>query len=300
MKWLEISLTVDGELAEAVADIFARYVTSGVALIPTDFENHSPSFPAISVRAFLPVDDQIDDLRHRIEEGLWHLSQIEPLPDPNYRFLEQEDWANAWKEHYHPIPIGERLLILPAWISGEEEDRHKVIMDPGMAFGTGTHPSTRLCLIALEDCLREGDRVIDLGCGSGILSIAAARLGAERVLALDVDQQAVRVTHGNVSLNNLEDIIAVQEGSLSTLLSSQSRADATYDMLLANILAPTLETLISEGVSQAVRPGGLLILSGILDKQLGSMLERCSSAGLEHVETRIERDWRALILKTPL
>jgi ribosomal protein L11 methyltransferase len=172
-------------------------------------------------------------------------------------------------------------------------------MDPGMAFGTGTHPSTRLCLIALEDYIRDGDRVIDLGCGSGILSIAAARLGAEKVLALDVDQQAIRVAHDNVHLNGLEDIIAVQEGSLSRLLSSQSPADTPYDMLLANILAPTLETLISEGLSQTVRPGGMLILSGILDKQLGTILERCSIAGLEHFETRMERDWRALILKTP-
>ena len=207
--------------------------------------------------------------------------------------------AISGKEHYQPIPIGERLLILPAWSSDKEQDRLKIIMDPGMAFGTGTHPSTRLCLIALEDFIRDGDRVIDLGCGSGILSIAAARLGAKDVLALDVDQQAIRVANKNVHLNGLEDIIAVQEGSLSRLLSSQSPADSLYDMLLANILAPTLDTLVSEGLPQTVRPGGMLILSGILDTQFDSLLEKCISAGLERIESRSEQDWRALILTTP-
>jgi ribosomal protein L11 methyltransferase len=301
LKWLEISLTVNGELAEAVADIFARYVKDGVALIPDEFDTNQPqSFPVITVRAFLPVDDQIDVLRQRIEEGLWHLSQIEPLPDPSYRFLQQEDWADAWKEHYQPIPIGRRLLVLPAWISYEEKDRHKVILDPGMAFGTGTHPSTRLCLTALEDFLQDGDRVIDLGCGSGILSIAAARLGAENILAVDVDLQAVRISRENVHRNGLDGIIIVQEGSLSSLLECQNPSALPFDMLVANILAPTLETLVSEGLPQTVRPGGMLILSGVLDKQFDSFLEKCTSAGLELIESREEQDWRALILKTPI
>ena len=120
------------------------------------------------MRAFLPVDEQLEIRRTRIEEGLWHLSQIIPIPSPTFHPIEEENWSDSWKARYRPIPIGERLLIQPSWLPPAESDRLIIFIDPGQAFGTGTHPSTRLCLAALEEHLLPGDAVFDLGCGSGI------------------------------------------------------------------------------------------------------------------------------------
>ncbi|MCK4693459.1 MAG: 50S ribosomal protein L11 methyltransferase, partial [Anaerolineales bacterium] len=159
------------------------------------------------------------------------------------------------------------------------------------------HPTTRLCLAALEDYLRPGQRVIDLGCGSGILSIAAARLGASQVYAWDIDPQAVQVARRNVSRNELSEIIQVKVGSLLEILAEGKQFTPTADLLLANILASTLEEMISTGLSHVVTVGGILILSGILDQQVKPLLATSDVHDLQLIETRVEDDWRALVLK---
>jgi ribosomal protein L11 methyltransferase len=300
LNWLEVSLTVNGELAEAIAELLARFATNGVAIermiIDKDGSEDHP-FGMVSVKAYLPADDHLELVRQQLEEGLWHLSQIRPLPEPAYRLLQEEDWAQAWKSHYHPLVIGRRLMILPAWFQASAGDRLPVILNPGMAFGTGTHPTTRLCLMALEDHLHSGQRMIDMGCGSGILSIAAARLGASQVQAWDNDPKAVEVARENVKLNRLTKCVEIKVGSIPELLADVDQNDHKADLLVANILRSVLEGMLADGMVRAIKDGGIVILSGILAPQIASLSAICDLNGLVHVETRCEEDWRALVLK---
>ncbi len=298
MNWLEVSSTVNGELAEAIAELFSRFASGGVAIESLRTENdtsENQSVGMVIVRAYLPIEHQIELTKKRIEEGLWHLGQIQPIPRPSFRLIKEQDWSQAWKSHYHPIPVGKRLMITPAWSQPDTRDRLHVILSPGMAFGTGTHPTTRLCLMAIEDHLQSGQQVFDLGCGSGILSIAAAILGASYVHAWDNDAKAVEVARENVRLNQLTKHITVQPGSLPEILAKVEEIDQRADLLVANITAAVLEDMIKGGMVNAVNNGGTVILSGLLATQIETLSTICELHGLAHVETRAEEDWRALV-----
>lgn len=217
-RWLEVSLTVSGELAEAVADVIGRYTSQGVVMEQAVEFNHEEDegtpFGPVRVFGYMVVDSTLEQRRLHLEEALWHLSQIQPLPPVEYREVADEDWMAAWKQHYRPIPIGERLLILPAWIESSYPERVAVKIDPSMAFGTGTHPTTQLCLALVEKYVQAGQPVIDVGCGSGILSIAAVKLGAKHALAVDIDNAAVRSTDENAASNGVEELITSGIGSV--------------------------------------------------------------------------------------
>src|SRR5215211_238315 len=197
MNWLEVSLTVNGELAEAVADVLARFAYSGVMMEQgvkyTDEEDAGTPTGPITVRAYLEMNDQIEETRQKLEESLYYLGRIQPLPAASYKEIADQNWMEAWKQHYKPILIGERLVIVPAWLDSPDPHRIAIKIDPGMAFGTGTHPTTQLCLELMETLVRADGRaqrllqVIDVGCGSGILSIAAVKLGAKSALGVDID-----------------------------------------------------------------------------------------------------------------
>jgi ribosomal protein L11 methyltransferase len=298
VKWLEVSLTLESELAEAVADLLARVAPGGVSVEATtiaDDPSEGHAVGPVTVRAFLAVDATLEAKRRQVAEGLWHLSRIQPLPEPRFRPMDDEDWAEAWKQHYHPIRIGRRLLILPAWLPPPPGDDLLLILDPGMAFGTGTHPTTQLVLAVLEERLRPGQDLIDLGCGSGILSIAAARLNAGHILALDTDPTAVEVAGDNLRRNQVDDRVRVELGSLDRLRQGATPIQA--DLVLANILASVLEGMIRDGLGEVLRPDGLLLLSGILDHQLDGLLDVARQHGLESIEVRADGDWRAVVLK---
>ncbi len=300
MKWLEISLTLDNELAEAVADLLSRYSPQGVAIssqVHPSATLENDLHGVVNVRAYLTVDEDLKVKQAAIEEGLWHLGQIMPIPDPSCRFLEDEDWQDAWREHYEPIPVGRRLLVLPAWVKPPEGERLPIILDPGMAFGSGTHPSTRLCLLALDKYLRPGYHVVDLGCGSGILSIAAARLGAGKILALDIDPKAVQITRENLKRNHITDRVTVNVGSLPELHAVIQDQGLKLQFVMANILAPTLEKMIKAGLTKTIYPNGTLVLSGILDVQVESLATLCEQFGLSVFDILGEGDWRALLLQ---
>ncbi len=297
MKWLEVSLIANGEIAEAAADVLARHAPAGLALEPTDAPAaDKTSAASIRVRAFLPMDGQLEARRANIEEGLWHLSQIMPIPEPTFQPIEEENWTESWKAGYRPMPVGERLLIQPSWLPLAEDDRSVIIIDPGQAFGTGAHPSTRLCLAALVEHLLPGDVVFDLGCGSGILSIAAARLGAARVRAVDIDPLAVEATTENVSRNGVENVVKVELGSLGELLAAGEQESDCADILLANILASVLDDLLQAGLANSVKPGGKLILSGVLNAQAKSLIESAQEVGLILLQVIKEADWQALVM----
>lgn len=301
-RWLEVSLTVDGELAEAVADVIGRYTSQGVvmeqAVRYNDAEDEGTPYGPVKVFGYMVVDSTLEQRRMKLEEALWHLSQIQPLSPAEYREIEDQDWMAAWREHYRPISIGEKLMILPAWIESVDEQRIPIKIDPSMAFGTGTHPTTQLCLALLEKHLTAGDAVIDIGCGSGILSIAAVKLGASKVVAVDIDQAAIRSTRENAVLNGVAEQIDSGAGSLGEILIgyySLRRAP----LVLANILAPVIIRMFGEGLSDTLTSGGKIILSGILDEQSPAVEAEAEMHGLQFVERMIQNDWVGLVYKKP-
>jgi ribosomal protein L11 methyltransferase len=295
VKWLEVSFELSGEMVEPVADLLARLTPGGVSITGPLRENGDET---LSVAAYLPYDEQLESSKQRIEEGIWHLSQISPIPEPVYRSVEEEDWATAWKEHYLPVAIGRRLLIQPAWLGRPPEGKRlPILIEPGMAFGTGLHPTTRMTMAALEDRLEQGMRVADVGCGSGILSIAAGLLGAETILSLDIDPIAVRTTLENLEANDLAAKARVVLGSLPELQQAVRQARRGFDVILANILLDILIELLAGGIAGCLSSSGVLILSGILDTQEEDLLEACQAAGMVVIERRAEADWRALIVK---
>lgn len=295
MNWLEVTMTVSGELSEPVADLLARHAPGGVVLESEAAEAGQPaSTRPFIVRAYLPADNELEARRRAVEEGLWHLGQIVTLPPATYRPVVDEDWSETWKERYRPIPIGRRLLIMPAWLAAPAGERLPILLDPGMAFGTGTHPTTQLCLAAMEDYLHPGDTVVDLGAGSGILSIAAAKLGAARVLAFDIDTDAVRAAADNIRLNDVQSGVEVHQGSLPMVMPA---CPGGADLLVANILANTLQEMAADGLDLAVRDGGIAILSGILADQAQSVIDACEAHGLKWRRSLAQEDWRALILE---
>ena len=246
-----------------VADVMARFAPGGVALgyrtIEPEADGEGRPAGLLLVRAYLPYGPDLEDRRNRLAEALWHLGQISPVPEPAFREIVEEDWSIEWKKHYRPLRVGRRLRILPSWIKEPADPGSLVIrLDPGMAFGTGMHPTTQLCLAALENLVTAGSSVIDLGCGSGILSIAALRLGARRVLGVDTDPAAVRIAAENVRRNGLGQGTEFRVGSLAELLAAGEQAD----VVAANILAVVLRRMLAEGLAGLLPKGGRLILWG--------------------------------------
>lgn len=285
MDWLEVSVETTGEGAEAVAEVLSRFAPRGVALEagPEGFGTGR-----VTVRAYLPADDQMPRARRQIEEALWHLGQIVPLPPPSFRIVAETDWAEAWKQGLSVLHIGRRLVIRPSWLPYTPAEGEVVVeLDPGMAFGTGTHPTTWMCLLALEDRVRPGARVLDLGTGSGILAIAAARLGARRVLALDTDPQAVAVARENVHRNGVADRVRVARGSLA-------QAVGRFDVAVVNILAQVLIEMADQGLARRLAPDGRLIAAGLLVGQEGDVREAFRRNGLTIVGRQQMEDWVAL------
>lgn len=304
--WLEVSLTVDGELAEAVAEVLARYVPNGVVVqatqIKQDEDGEGIGTGPLKVCGYLPVVPGIEETRRLLEESLWYLGRIQPLPEPVFTPIQQTNWAEAWKERYHPILTGKRLVIQPAWIEEVPAGRLPVRIDPGMAFGTGTHPTTQLCLEILERYAQPGITTIDVGCGSGILSIAALHLGASRALAVDIDQDAMRATAENARLNDVQDRLEIGLGSVAEIRAGQYGL-AHAPLVLANILAPVIIRLLDSGLAELVDPGGVLVLSGILEDQLEgkqghvALLEFLAKHNLPVLEKRQIQDWVALVIQ---
>lgn len=311
--WLEISLEVEGEMAEPVAEVFSRYAPGGVVIENIKKTAESSQLTAdaanpVRVTCYLKNDREVEDKRLNLEENLWYLGRIRPLPEPVYRYVHEEDWANAWKDHFHPIEIGRDLLISPAWNKNNPDERTQIIMDPGMAFGTGAHPSTRLCLELIEDLLApqlitdnkftsaKSEKVfdvIDIGCGSGILAVAAIKLGARQAFGVDIDPIAVEAARENGRINRVGDRMLVRQGSLDEIkewfpLMVKNR------LVLANILAPVLINLFEGGLADLLLQGNFLVMSGIIADQKDGLIKVSEKYGICFLEERIAGDWVAL------
>jgi ribosomal protein L11 methyltransferase len=301
MNYLEVSLTVNGELAEAVADVLGRFAPNGVTTeqgvkFVNDEDEGTPTGD-IMVRAYLPADENLEETRQKLEEALYYLGMIHPLPAASFTPIADQNWMEAWKARYKPIPIGKRLIILPVWIDSPEPQRVPIKIDPGMAFGTGTHPTTQLCLELLELTMDQAlaTSVIDVGCGSGILSVAALKLGAQTALAVDIDQASVKNTRENAEFNAIGEELIIGLGSVDEVRAGKFPFK-TAPVVLANILAPVLIRLFEAGMADLVEPGGALILSGILEHQAQDVLAAAQKHGMTFKDQRQIADWVALLV----
>ncbi|GJQ51953.1 MAG: ribosomal protein L11 methyltransferase [Anaerolineaceae bacterium] len=312
MNWLEVSMTVDGELAESVADVFARFAPNGVMTeqgvkYNDDEDAGTPTGP-ITVRAYLEVNDSLEETRQKLEESLFYLGMIQPLPTPSYKQIADQNWMEAWKQHYKPIRIGERLLILPAWMESPEPNRVAIKIDPGMAFGTGTHPTTQLCLELLELTFWERRKTkesgasflfplscIDVGCGSGILSIAAIKLGASKVLGVDIDSESIVNSRENANVNEVGEELILGVGSVAEILEGKFPFKSA-PLVVANILAPVIIRLFDAGLADLIEKGGSIILSGILQEREENVVKAGQAKNLRLSGRRQMGDWVALTM----
>jgi ribosomal protein L11 methyltransferase len=300
--WVELSVAADIEAVEAVSEILTRFAPGGTSVEPGfGLSNEGlgavidPTKPA-TVRAYLPgldpaavraaIDDATTALGHLQAFGL------RPIGPLTTRLVREEDWAEAWKSHFPVLRIGRRLVIRPTWRRHRKLPDDVVLsLDPGMAFGTGLHPTTRLCLAALETLADEGlvagrSRILDVGCGSGILAIAAGKLGARDLLGVDTDPIAVESTAANARLNGLTRRIRVRKGSVPT-------GERPFDLVLANLIASLLVQL-AEPLCNELVPGGTILASGIFRDREGDVRTAFEAAGLRLGRRWAEDDWVAL------
>ena len=302
--WLELSVAADHEAVEAVSEILSRAAPGGTSVEPA-FElvdeglgaRVDVSRPAI-VRAALPLADAagVTAAVDRAERELGHLQAfgLRPIGELTARVVHEADWANAWKAHFPVLRVGQRIVIRPTWRRHRRRPDDVVLaLDPGMAFGTGLHPTTRLCLAALEGFadrgLIKGARVVDVGSGSGILAIAAGLFGAGEVLAVDVDPIAVQASRENAARNRLGRVIESREGSVPT-------GDGPFDLVLANLIASLLVNL-ADPLAGEVRPGGTLLASGIFHDRESQVADAFAARGFELANRWAEGDWVALELR---
>jgi ribosomal protein L11 methyltransferase len=295
-EWLELSTLVEPEAVESVSAAFAEH-GQGVAIeqvVESSRDGDIVNLPAdapVLLKTYLPLaDPSVEQRRQRLEKAVWALGQLRQVGPLQVRSLRESDWANAWKEHFFVHRVGRRTVIVPSWREAEytpEADDVVLLLDPGMAFGTGLHPTTRLCLRAVEELVTPGVRVLDVGAGSGILSIAAAKLGASHVDAIEIEPVAAQVCQENVTRNRVADIVSVRAGTLD------EEAPHAADVILANITIATLLALHLQ-LAAHLAPGGVAVLSGVLDERAAELVDVLREAGWQHERTDHEQDWVAI------
>ena len=302
MEWTDIRLTVakaDADNAEAVATLIAE---GGIYI-----EDYSDIEQQVAEIAHVDLIEQelLDKPRDTVIIHLYlepGASQVETLALIAARMeaagipytvetegVEQEDWQNGWRKYYHPMDIGKRLAIVPSW-QEYDTDRVKLILDPGLAFGTGGHETTSLCLEALDERVRGGERVLDIGTGSGILAIAALKLGAGSAEGVDIDPVAVRTAGENAALNGVADKLTVLVGDLS------DKASGRYDIITANIVANAIISL-APAVPGLMAENATFIASGIIDSRKDEVIAGLEKAGLSVVEVKEKRGWECIVCK---
>ena len=302
--WAEIACEVPAEMVDIMADFLVELTGNGVGIENLHLDTFSldtlEDTPTKSVKGYLPLDGSLEELRTRVEH---FLAERGPAfagfvyTPPTVSVVRNEDWANNWKVHFKPVRIGCRLVIKPTWEEYQPLQGDLVIqIDPGMAFGTGAHPTTRMCLESLERiCFSEsGGRlpaaVLDVGTGSGVLSIAAALMGATLITAVDIDPEAIRVTQENLQLNGMGELVDASTTDLGQLTGE-------YGVVVANILAEELVRLSAQLIAR-LAPGGWLILSGILTEK--AEFVRAGFPGLTPVDSPTEAEWSCLTFRKPL
>lgn len=308
MKWAEISIQTTHEATEAIAELFHGLGSSGVVIEDPELVNsyrrsgtwdycdipEETNVEVVTVKAYLPVDEQLEDklrifedrvnelARHNLDKGRGNIQCQE---------IQEEDWASSWKDYFHPVKVGERIVIKPSWEEYEPIETDLVIeLDPGMAFGTGTHHTTAMCIRCLEEVVEAGCTVFDIGTGSGVLAVAAAKLGAGSVRAVDLDRVAVRVATENAAMNQVAGIVDVREGDLLTGLSGKA------DIIIANIIADVIIKLV-EDIPDRLNNNGVFIASGVIAERLSDVTAAILANGLTVDKVIEEGGWAAILVR---
>jgi ribosomal protein L11 methyltransferase len=300
--WYELSTTADHEAIESVAELLARHGYNEGVSIEEPFTQEQDgdnltidSTRPATIRTYIPAESYNEETVRQIRDGLWHLGRIRAVGELTVTKRSEEDWATAWKEHYRPLRASNRFVIRPPWFEAEPSGNEIVlVLDPGMAFGTGMHPTTRLSLYQVEQHVTNGQSVFDVGTGSGILAVAAARLGASPIDAVDIDPMSVRVATTNLELNGLAREITLDVGSADWATRSGKR----YDIVIANIIARILIEL-SADLRTSTRPGGHLLLSGIIEPKVSLVRDAFEPVGFTLVDRNQIEDWISLTYRAP-
>ncbi len=310
MKWFEIAIHTTNEAVEPVSNILHEAGASGVVIedpleLVKERENvfgeiyqlNPADYPdeGVIVKAYMPVTSFLAETIEAIRDSINNLSSYDIDLGQNavsISEVHEEDWATAWKKYYHPVKISERFTIVPTWEEYKPVSSDELIieLDPGMAFGTGTHPTTVMCIQALEQTVQKDDLVVDVGTGSGVLSISSALLGAKHIQALDLDEVAVESAKMNIKLNKVQDRIDVSQGNLLDGVDQQA------DVVVANILAEVIMRF-TDDVAKVVKPGGYFIASGIIQPKKEDVKHAIISSGFTIDETIQMEDWVAFIAK---
>jgi len=310
LKWSEIMIHTTNEAVEPISNILHEAGASGVVIedpfeLTKDREDQfgeiyqldPEDYPeeGVIIKAYLPVNSFLGETVEEIKQSITNLTLFNIDIGKNavsISEVNEEEWATAWKKYYNPVKISSKFTIVPTWEQYEPVNSDELIieLDPGMAFGTGTHPTTVMCIQALERTVQKNDHVIDVGTGSGVLSIAAALLGAGKVTALDLDEVAVQSAKLNVKLNKVQDVVTVSKNDLLNGVESQA------DVVVSNILAEVIMSF-TDDVANAVKKGGYFIASGIIQAKKNEVKEAIVESGFTIEETIVMEDWIAFIAK---
>lgn len=299
--WEQVSLEVELTIAEQMAAILETILPLGVVLE----KNYGDLFPhelegfqgLVRLYGYYPVESG-QRIQGQITAALKRFGRGDLLKRLEYTHLKEQNWATVWKKRYQPIPIGKKLIVVPTWLENPDPNRIPIRLDPGMAFGSGTHPTTQISLILLEETISKSppEKMIDLGCGSGILAIGAVKLGVKEVLGVDTDPEAVRLSFENAQTNEISDQVSFREGSVKDVLDSDEWSRGV-PLIATNIIAPVLVTLFAEGMGELVSPEGKIILSGMLKDQLPRILLSLEQQGFVLLEEFQQQGWVGLLAK---
>lgn len=292
MKWIELSVVADGELIDPLVQIFDRYSKNGVVLENVK-ENSGHLNNATKVRTYLNTETNYEIIFNQIDIGVRLLSHVGVVSRLSKRVVDEKEWHESWKKHFSILEIGKTLAIVPSWLNSKEVDRKVIIeLDPGMAFGTGHHPTTRMCLEMLEILVKPEDAILDLGCGSGILSIASAKMGSEKVIGIDNDETAVKVAMENIEINGISKSVSILTGSIP----NKDMSKYSNDIIVANISSKIILDLSIE-ITEHLKPGGHLIVSGFLDINESEIINKFKELNLSVLSRLSTVDWVALSLR---
>ena len=306
-SWIEISVEGDTETTEAICEVFQKHDTNGISIEEIDVaeelrtgpQSLTPNKPVL-IKTYIQNDRHSDALKEKIYSDIQYFSMIRPIKLVGEKIIQEDDWAENWKKFFHPHKIGENIVIVPTWEEYRSKEGEIIIkLDPGMAFGTGLHPSTQLCLSQAERWISDNDVVLDFGVGSGILSIAVAGFGATNIIGVDIDPVAVKTAKQNVELNGYSDRVTVIENA-SPIAAIDILKDKMekpgFDLILANITADILIQNCNDLLA-ALDLNGILIGAGILQEQITEVTYFFMEQGFRLIDVVSEGEWRALVMK---
>ena len=285
MRWAEIAVETTKEAQEAVSELMIESGCGGLAI-----EGEAP----VVIKCYLPVDDRLEQRLLNIKNGVQELPKFGldiGGGEVTVKYAEDQEWAEAWKRFFHVMKVGKQIVVKPSWEDYTPQPGEVVLeIDPGMAFGTGSHPTTKLCLEMLEKYMKPTAVVVDFGTGSGVLAVAAAKLGASLVIAFDSDEVAVRVARQNVQLNGVEDIIEVHCTDNLNFINTK------VDIVVANIVAEVIKVHASS-LAKVLKNGGILIASGIIKDKQSEVEQALVANSFEILETPFEGEWVAVVAR---